>query len=129
MLNWLEMKEIMVSNQGGVMKELSALVYQIINVPGAAAVTRRPARLPEVTPAGVASLLLGASLALMLCGSVTFVIGFILMPWVLGLLAVFHLLGLLSHLSLLGKSFFAAAASVPPPRPSPISGTYMYACM
>nr|CAD1839054.1 unnamed protein product [Ananas comosus var. bracteatus] len=53
---------------------------------------------------GVASLLLGASLALMLCGSVTFVIGFILMPWVVGLLMVFYFVGIVSNLSGMGRA-------------------------
>lgn len=43
-------------------------------------------------------------MALMLCGSVTFVIGFILMPWVLGLVMIFYFFGLVSNLSGLGKA-------------------------
>ncbi|ONK70967.1 uncharacterized protein A4U43_C04F3350 [Asparagus officinalis] len=45
-----------------------------------------------------ASLLLGASLAMMVCGSVTFVIGFILMHWVLGVMMVFYFLGILRNI-------------------------------
>lgn len=43
-------------------------------------------------------------MALMLCGSVTFVIGFILMPWVLGLVMIFYFFGLVSNLSGLGNA-------------------------
>lgn len=63
-----------------------------------------PARRPEISPLGFASLLLGISLALMLCGSVTFVIGFILMPWILGLVMILYFLGLVSNLSGLGRA-------------------------
>lgn len=55
--------------------------------------------MPPMTPAAFASLLLGASLALMVCGSVTFVIGFILMPWVLGIVMVFYFLGIVSNIT------------------------------
>ncbi|XP_074585043.1 uncharacterized protein LOC141840860 isoform X2 [Curcuma longa] len=66
-----------------------------------------PRRRPplRMSPAGFASLLLGASLALMLCGSVTFVIGFMLMPWVIGLVMVFYFAGILSNLSAVGRAF------------------------
>ncbi|XP_039133507.1 uncharacterized protein LOC120270541 [Dioscorea cayenensis subsp. rotundata] len=50
-----------------------------------------PAKMPPVTPAGLVSLLLGCSLALMLCGFVTFIIGFILMPGALGMAMVLSL--------------------------------------
>lgn len=39
-------------------------------------------------------------------GSVTFVIGFILMPWVLCLVLLFHFAAIVSHLSEFGKSIF-----------------------
>ncbi|KAF5192937.1 transmembrane protein [Thalictrum thalictroides] len=69
----------------------------------------------QVSPAAFASLLLGISLALMLCGSVTFVIGFILMPWVLGLVMVLYFVGIVSNLSLLGKAILCPSVSSPPP--------------
>ncbi|KAF0914426.1 hypothetical protein E2562_028510 [Oryza meyeriana var. granulata] len=53
----------------------------------------------QVTAAGVASMLLGASVALMLCGSVTFMLGFFLMPWVIGLACVFLFVGFVTNLS------------------------------
>ncbi|XP_077228639.1 uncharacterized protein LOC143861636 [Tasmannia lanceolata] len=99
--------------QSRVFYELCALLLSILhspqlpmtysNPPPAMSVSRT-ARRPEVSPAGFASLLLGISMALMLCGSVTFVIGFILMPWVLGLVMVFYLVGIVSNLSWLGRS-------------------------
>ncbi|KAJ6813131.1 uncharacterized protein M6B38_146875 [Iris pallida] len=52
-----------------------------------------------VSPAGFASLLLGACLALMLCGSVALVLGFILMPWALGIILFLQLARVLSNLS------------------------------
>ncbi|KAL4331637.1 hypothetical protein AHAS_Ahas13G0520000 [Arachis hypogaea] len=106
--------------QSRVLCELSALVFSLLRNPlpghlalpdgGPASVVPVPPsasayrRAPEITPAGFASLLLGISVALMLCGSVTFLIGFMLMPWVLGLVMVFYVAGIVSTLSLLGRS-------------------------
>ncbi|KAL3511455.1 hypothetical protein ACH5RR_030856 [Cinchona calisaya] len=73
---------------------------------------RRQMGMQQITPAGFASLLLGISVALMLCGSVTFFIGFFLMPWVIGLVFVFYVVGLVSSLSMLGRAIFC-------PQPSP----------
>ncbi|XP_008790765.2 uncharacterized protein LOC103707859 isoform X1 [Phoenix dactylifera] len=83
----------------------------------------RAARRPPVSPAGFASLLLGVSFALMLCGSVTFVIGFILMPWVIGLVMVFYLVGIVSSLSGLGRAILCPATPSPSASsPKDISG-------
>ncbi|KAG1363494.1 hypothetical protein COCNU_11G003210 [Cocos nucifera] len=79
----------------------------------AAAARSRAARRLQVSPVGFASLLLGASLALMLCGSVTFVIGFILMPWVIGLVMVFYFVGIVSNLSGLGRAILCPATRSP----------------
>ncbi|MED6187801.1 hypothetical protein PIB30_079931 [Stylosanthes scabra] len=68
---------------------------------------------------GFASLLLGISMALMLYGSVTFLIGFMLMPWVLGLVMVFYVVGIVSKLSLLVRFllyFLTPRKDVPGPR-------------
>ncbi|KAG1370134.1 hypothetical protein COCNU_15G005000 [Cocos nucifera] len=66
----------------------------------------RPARRPrpQLSPTGLASLLLGMSLAMMFCGSVTFAIGFILMPWVLGMVMVLGFMAIVSNLSGLGRA-------------------------
>uniref|UniRef100_A0A6V7QUJ6 Uncharacterized protein n=1 Tax=Ananas comosus var. bracteatus TaxID=296719 RepID=A0A6V7QUJ6_ANACO len=101
--------------QSRLIYELCALLLTILRPPSHPPATRtgRRAVAPaRVTPAGFASLLLGASLALMLCGSVTFVIGFILMPWVIGLVMVFYFVGVVSSLSGLGGRSFAL---IPPP--------------
>lgn len=99
--------------QSRVLYELSTLLLSFLRPPPPLSVSvstpsppapaprRRP---PEISPSGFASLLLGISLALMLCGSVTFVIGFILMPWVLGLAMIFYFVGLVSNLSGLGRA-------------------------
>ncbi|XP_010044831.1 CASP-like protein 1D1 [Eucalyptus grandis] len=79
--------------------------------PSAAGAGRSPA--PQMTPAGFASLMLGLSLALMLCGSVTFFIGFVLMPWVLGLVMVLYVAGIVSTLSVLGRSVLCFATASP----------------
>ncbi|KAI4336565.1 hypothetical protein L6164_015077 [Bauhinia variegata] len=107
--------------QSRVFYELSALVYNILQSPPtpislsgrppATPPSRRSPSTAQISPAGFASLLLGISLALMLCGSVTFFIGFILMPWVLGLFMVFYVAGILSTLSMLGRSILCYATT------------------
>ncbi|KAI4382535.1 hypothetical protein MLD38_008488 [Melastoma candidum] len=71
---------------------------------------------PSITPAGFASLMLGMSLALMFCGSVTFFIGFMLMPWVLCLVVFLYLAGIVSALSFLGRSLLCFATGPPAPK-------------
>ncbi|OIW20710.1 hypothetical protein TanjilG_21044 [Lupinus angustifolius] len=83
--------------QSRILCELSALVYNMLRSPMDGGSPHRS--LPEITPAGFASLLLGMSLALMVCGSVTFVIGFMLMPWVIGLVTVLYIAGVLNSIS------------------------------
>ncbi|KAM3353769.1 hypothetical protein ACQJBY_024750 [Aegilops geniculata] len=87
------------------MRDLCTLLVTII-APVAAASSvdspRRPVARPPrggMSPAGAASMLLGASMALMLCGSVTFAIGFLLMPWVAGVALLFGFAGVISTLS------------------------------
>ncbi|KAF9688981.1 hypothetical protein SADUNF_Sadunf01G0044400 [Salix dunnii] len=108
-------------HQSRVFDELSALVFSLLRsstpisfseqIPLPATPVRR--RLPKITPAGFASLLLGMSLSLMLCGSVTFFIGFLLMPWVLGLVMVFYVAGIVSTISMLGRSLLCHATAPP----------------
>ncbi|CAK9171938.1 unnamed protein product [Ilex paraguariensis] len=121
--------------QSRVFNELSALIWDILRSPptsidfsDSSRVMQRPpvevsssrrssaAPMPPMTPAGFASLLLGISLALMLCGSVTFFLGFILMPWVLGLVMVFYFIGIVSTLSMLGRAILCYTTSPSSPR-------------
>ncbi|XP_072972574.1 uncharacterized protein [Typha angustifolia] len=109
--------------QSRLIYELCALLFTILRSP-----TESPPPLPpppgrrsrssmrasHVSPAGFASLLLGVSLALMLCGSVTFVVGFILMPWVIGLVMFFYFVGIVSYLSGMGRAFLCPS---PPSSP------------
>ncbi|XP_027343627.1 uncharacterized protein LOC113856139 [Abrus precatorius] len=97
--------------QSRVFCELSALVFNLLRSPAlvVGSPSRRSSSAGQITPAGFASLLLGISVALMLCGSVTFFIGFMLMPWVLGLVMVFYVAGILSSLSVLGRSILCYA--------------------
>ncbi|KAF7025479.1 hypothetical protein CFC21_037649 [Triticum aestivum] len=87
------------------MRDLCTLLVTIIAPVAAASSTDPPprpvARRPRgsMSPAGAASMLLGASMALMLCGSVTFAIGFLLMPWVAGVALLFGFAGVISTLS------------------------------
>ncbi|XP_075083503.1 uncharacterized protein LOC107760905 [Nicotiana tabacum] len=80
--------------QSKVFYELSSLILNILRSPpgpideslavSPSSSGRRTAvagSMQHITPAGFASLLLGISFALMLCGSVTFFIGFLMMPW------------------------------------------------
>ncbi|KAJ1290326.1 hypothetical protein BS78_02G235000 [Paspalum vaginatum] len=85
------------AHQSRLLCELCALVLTVLRAsPDDGA---RPLLPRQVTPAGVASMLLGASMALMLCGSVTFMLGFFLMPWVVGLGCLFLFVGFLTNLS------------------------------
>lgn len=75
-------------------RELCALLLTIVYPapPGAGASV-------SMSPAAAASMLLGASVALMLCGSVTFALGLLLMPWVAGLALLFGFAGAVNTLS------------------------------
>ncbi|KAB1201263.1 hypothetical protein CJ030_MR0G004519 [Morella rubra] len=122
------------NEQSRVFYELSALVLNILRCPpspvpfsdqsppaavtsssSSSSISRRSSPATQISPAGFASLLLGISLALMLCGSVTFFIGFLLMPWVLGLVMVFYVAGIVSALSMLGRSLICYAMAPPMP--------------
>lgn len=109
--------------------ELSALILNILRSPPtpihfsdhspAPSVSRRRPSTPPISPAGFASLLLGISLALMFCGSVTFFIGFMLMPWVLGLVMFFYVVGIVSSVSMIGRAILCHSSTSPsPPSPS-----------
>jgi hypothetical protein len=97
------------TQQSRILYELSALVLTILQPPGEAAAGPR-----QVSAAGVASMLLGASMALMLCGSLTFMLGFFLMPWVLGLACVFLFVGFLTNLSGIGRAILCWPAACSP---------------
>ncbi|XP_010530567.1 PREDICTED: uncharacterized protein LOC104822793 isoform X2 [Tarenaya hassleriana] len=116
--------------QSRVFYELSALVLSLLRSPPMPMTF--PDQLPEspnqltgrrpppsssatnqISPAGFASLLLGISVALMFCGSVTFFIGFLLMPWVLGLIMVFYVAGIVSAISMAGRSVLCYALAPP----------------
>lgn len=108
--------------QSKILCELSSLVFNLLQlpptpftfsdrapimpVPPSVSSLRRSMAANKITPAGFVSLLLGISTALMLCGSVTFVIGFMLLPWIIGLVMVFYVAGIVSSLSVLGRSIF-----------------------
>lgn len=107
--------------------ELSALVLSIIRSPPppidlsdqSLAINRRRRSGPsfqQITPAGFASLLLGISLSLMLCGSVTLFIGFVLMPWVLGLVMFLYFVGVISSISMIGRAILCCNSAPPSPR-------------
>ncbi|XP_059308419.1 uncharacterized protein LOC132059709 [Lycium ferocissimum] len=104
--------------------ELSALILNILRSPPgpielyddvavspSSSSGRRTTAMQQITPAGFASLLLGISFALMLCGSVTFFIGFLMMPWVLGLVMVFYVAGIVYSLSMIGRAIFCHISS------------------
>lgn len=75
----------------------------------------RSLSMAHITPSGFASLLLGISVALMLCGSVTFFIGFLLLPWVLALIVVLYVAGIVSIISMAGRSILSYLLTPPPP--------------
>ncbi|CAA2965268.1 uncharacterized protein LOC111369293 isoform X1 [Olea europaea var. sylvestris] len=115
-------------HQGKIFYELSALVLNILRSPSTPVDFSdeiRPGRCPpertepvmqQITPAGFASLLLGVSLTLMLSGSVTFFIGFMLMPWVLGLVMFLYFVGMVSSISMIGRAILCYGSSPSSPR-------------
>ncbi|KAL3526279.1 hypothetical protein ACH5RR_010935 [Cinchona calisaya] len=74
-------------------------------------------RTSQASSAAFASLFLGISVALMLFGSVTFVIGFFLMPLVIGLVMIFYFVAMLYNLSEMGRTIlwpdFSTTTAVP----------------
>ncbi|KAL6840423.1 hypothetical protein ACP4OV_030233 [Aristida adscensionis] len=96
-----------VEHYSRLIRELCALVLTIVSPTAAAEAPRRPRSQQGMSPAAAASMLLGASVALMLCGSVTFAIGLFLMPWVVGLALLFGFAGAVSTLS---SGFFGKPA-------------------
>lgn len=63
--------------------------------------TSRP---PQISPAAFGSLFIGIAIALMLFGSVIFVIGFVLMPLVIALVLLFYFAWIISNLSEIGRA-------------------------
>ncbi|XP_039044781.1 uncharacterized protein LOC120184356 [Hibiscus syriacus] len=110
--------------QSRVFYELSILVMNLIRSPPVpftdqSSVSERRSNILDVStisPAGFVWLMLVISVAMMLCGSVTFFIGFMLMPWVVGLLMVFYVAGIVSVISLLGRSIVRIALAPLSPR-------------
>ncbi|CAI8618526.1 unnamed protein product [Vicia faba] len=112
--------------QSKIIYELSSLVFNLLQfpptpvsfsdrapimpVPPSVSSLRRSMAASQITPAGFVSLLLGISMSLMLCGSVTFVIGFMLLPWILGLVLVFYVVGVVSAISVFGRSILCFAS-------------------
>ncbi|XP_076904680.1 uncharacterized protein LOC143560221 [Bidens hawaiensis] len=97
--------------------ELSALILNLIRYsPPSSSIEVSTPPTRQITPAGLASMLLGVSLALMFCGSITFLIGFLLMPWVIGLVMLLYVAGIVSSLSILGRAIFCHTLSPASPR-------------
>ncbi|KAI3463119.1 hypothetical protein Pfo_019782 [Paulownia fortunei] len=69
-----------------------------------------PSQRPQISPAAFGSLFIGISIALMLFGLVTFVIGFVLMPLVMLLVLLFYFVGIVSKLSEIGRSILWPAS-------------------
>ncbi|KAI9121005.1 hypothetical protein K1719_008038 [Acacia pycnantha] len=63
----------------------------------------------QVSPAAFASLFLGISLALILFGTLAFVIGLVLLPWVFALVFAFYTASVVSALSRLGRTVLCSA--------------------
>nr|XP_016452395.1 PREDICTED: uncharacterized protein LOC107776950 isoform X1 [Nicotiana tabacum] len=110
--------------QSKLLYDLSTMILNILRSPTTAPFEfpdqfPAPARPPmqQISPAGFASLLLGISMALMLCGSVTFFIGFFMMPWILGLVMVLYLAGIVSTLSMIGRAIFCPMPMPPSSQP------------
>lgn len=79
-------------------------------------------RKSRISPTEFVSLMLGISVALMLSGSATFVIGFILMPWVIGMAMFLFFFGIVSYLSALGWSVLCPTPAFQRSPPKEVSG-------
>ncbi|XP_040383822.1 uncharacterized protein LOC102700647 [Oryza brachyantha] len=111
-----------------VMYELCALLLTVLRSSPEEGGAGRAAWPRQVTAAGLASMLLGASVALMLCGSVTFMLGFFLMPWVVALACVFLFVGFVTNLSGIGRAILwpAGASSSSSSSPKVASTWYIF---
>ncbi|KAL3722967.1 hypothetical protein ACJRO7_035200 [Eucalyptus globulus] len=109
-------------DQSRVLHELCSTIAHIMKFPPpltafpvAASASRRPrlatASAAQVSPAALASLFAGISLALMLVGSATFVIGLVLMPCIALLVSFFYVAGMVSALSELARAMLGSVAS------------------
>ena len=115
--------------------DLSALVLSLLrsppmpisipdHFPDSPMMRSRSPSMAHISPSGFASLLLGISVALMLCGSVTFFIGFLLLPWVLALFVVFYVVGIVSAISMAGRSILCYVLAPPSPSRKEVSGKF-----
>ncbi|CAL5087458.1 unnamed protein product [Urochloa decumbens] len=119
------------AHQSRLLYELCALLLTVLRASpedGTAGAGLRPLLPRRATPAGVASMLLGASMALMLCGSVTFMLGFFLMPWVVGLGCVFLFVGFVTNLSGIWRAIllWPAAGCFASPKEAPSSPWHIF---
>lgn len=118
--------------------ELSGLVMSLLRSPLASvpsanqspALSRRHHSPPvptmkNISPAGFAWLMLGTSVSLMLGGSVTFFLGFMLMPWLLCLVMVLYVAGIVSAVSMLCRSIICYAMA-PLLRRKEIPGNFLF---
>ncbi|EYU42081.1 hypothetical protein ABFS82_05G000700 [Erythranthe guttata] len=92
-----------------IVDEVSALVLNIIRSPAPGAVIRRRRRSLDLS--GFACLLMGICLSMMLCGSVTFFIGLVLMPWILFLVMLLYFVGVVSSISMICTSIFMSSSN------------------
>lgn len=109
--------------QSRVFYELGSMIIQLLTSPplplqfpilhSAVEVGTSSSSQPSATmsPATFGSLFIGISVALMLFGSVTFLIGLVLMPLVVGLVLLFYFAALVSSLSELGRSILCPSDS------------------
>ncbi|KAK8529280.1 hypothetical protein V6N13_102214 [Hibiscus sabdariffa] len=99
--------------------DLLALVLNLLQLqvpPTSLSFSYQSPALATISPAGFAWLMLGVSVSLVLCGSVTFFIGFMLMPWVLGLVMLLYVAGVVSTVSMFGRSVLRYAMAPLLPR-------------
>ncbi|KAL8052377.1 hypothetical protein ABFX02_05G000700 [Erythranthe guttata] len=94
-----------------IVDEVSALVLNIIRSPAPGAVIRRRRRRRSLDLSGFACLLMGICLSMMLCGSVTFFIGLVLMPWILFLVMLLYFVGVVSSISMICTSIFMSSSN------------------
>ena len=114
-----------------VLHELSSMILHILNTPPLITLPFTALEIPSssinptswrVSPVMFAALFLGISVALMLFGSIIFVIGLILLPWIIALSLIFYFAGIFSTLLGFGHAFLCWAVS---PRDVPGNSSFL----
>ncbi|PWA43202.1 hypothetical protein CTI12_AA535600 [Artemisia annua] len=94
------------NHQTRVIQDLSSLLLTILRHPDD---NMTSSSSQKISNSGLVWLMMGVSLALMVCGSLSFCIGFLLMPWVFFLVVLFYIVGVVSSFVVVFRAVFCHA--------------------